>query len=381
MDRSNNPDLPFIESTSTDKTVAGTGVDHAQTQIPPGGHFARATSTIHFDRAEALYALWPTPTCIISDGPYGLSGFPGDLHTATKLSEWYRPHVAAWSKRATPQTTLWFWNSELGWATVHPILVEHGWEYRACHVWDKGIGHAAGNSNSETLRKLPVVTEVCVQYIRRAEFEVNGQVMTMQDWLRHEWIRSGLPMYRANEACGVTNAATRKYLTADHLWYYPPPEAFERMAKFVNEHGTREGAPYFAVGGRVITAEEWARLRAKFNCPIGVTNVWNHPQVSGEERVNGTRQAMKWKYKSLHGSQKPLKLIMLTITTCTDAGDVVWEPFGGLCPVAVCSLDLNRQSFSAEIIPEFYTAAVRRLKSHASSDIAAGPVCGPSHSM
>jgi site-specific DNA-methyltransferase (adenine-specific) len=77
---------------------------------------------------------------------------------------------------------------------------------------------------------------------------------------------------------------------------------------------------------------------------------------------------MKWKYRSLHGSQKPMKLIALAIKTCTDAGDVVWEPFGGLCPVAVCSLDLNRQSFSAEIIPEFYAAAVRRLKSHASID-------------
>lgn len=34
----------------------------------------------------------------------------------------------------------------------------------------------------------------------------------------HEWQRAGLPLYKANEACGVKNAATRKYLTQDWLW-------------------------------------------------------------------------------------------------------------------------------------------------------------------
>ena len=39
----------------------------------------------------------------------------------------------------------------------------------------------------------------------------------MQEWLRAEWRRTGLPWRAANEACGVSNAATRKYLTGDHL--------------------------------------------------------------------------------------------------------------------------------------------------------------------
>ena len=47
---------------------------------------------------------------------------------------------AAWSRRASPQTTLWFWNTELGWATVHPLLLAQGWEFRNCHIWDKGKG-------------------------------------------------------------------------------------------------------------------------------------------------------------------------------------------------------------------------------------------------
>ena len=69
----------------------------------------------------------------------------------------------------------------------------------------------------------------------------------------------------ANEACGVLNAATRKYLTADHLWYYPPVEAFVKMAEYANRFGTAEGRPYFSLDGKSpISAKDWARMRAKF---------------------------------------------------------------------------------------------------------------------
>jgi len=49
------------------------------------------------------------------------------------------------------------------------------------------------------------------------------------------------------------------------------------------------------------------------------------------------------------------------IRACTDAGDVVWEPFGGLCPGAVVAYHLRRAYVGAEIVPEFYQAAIERL--------------------
>ena len=327
-----------------------------------GDVYARGDVSIHFDRAESLYERWPTPTCIVSDGPYGIGGFPGDSHDSGALAQWYEPHVRAWSAQATPGTTLWFWNSELGWASVHPVLAANGWAYRCCNVWDKGMGHVAGNANTRTLRKFPVVTEVCVHYVRMAEFRAGGRTLTMQEWLRREWRRTGLPFRLANEACGVRNAATRKYLTGDHVWYYPPPAAFERMALFANERGDAAGRPYFSIDGRrPLAASEWEKLRAKFDCPVGVTNVWREPQVGGAERIRGTRERMKYKFKSLHGSQKPLKFVDLAIRSSTSEGDVVWEPFGGLCPGAVVSRLSSRRYRGAEIIPEFYAAAIERL--------------------
>ena len=321
--------------------------------------FSRSGATIHYAPAESLYDEWPTPTCIMSDGPYGLGGYPGDLTTVDGLVDWYRPHVEAWSERATPETSLWIWNSEIGWATIHPLLADHGWEYRCCHVWDKGLGHIAGNANTQTLRKFPVTTEVCVHYVKAPRFAG----MSAQEWLRHEWKRSGLPLRMANQACGVSNAATRKYLTADHLWYFPPPEAFQGLSSFLNEHGDPTGRPYYSIDGRrPMTANEWARCRAKFHCSVGITNVWQAPQVGGSERINGARQSMKGKYMSLHGSQKPLSLVQIAIKASTDPGDVVWEPFGGLCPAAVCAVQMNRFGRSAEIVREFYKAAIERLR-------------------
>ncbi len=49
--------------------------------------------------------------------------------------------------------------------------------------WDKDLSHIAGNANSQTLRKFPVVTEVCVQYVKAARFGFigcNGHRMPMQ---------------------------------------------------------------------------------------------------------------------------------------------------------------------------------------------------------
>jgi site-specific DNA-methyltransferase (adenine-specific) len=303
-----------------------------------------------------VYSEWDTPTTIISDGAYGTGLFPDEPDDPYEIDEWYEPHIKAWSQHATPETTLWFWNTELGWAEVHPLLKEYGWEYRGTNIWNKGMGHIAGNSNTKRLRKFPQVTEVCVQYVRKAEFEDSeGKQIGIQQWVINEWERSGLTRQEANEACGVADAASRKYLTKGDLWYYPPPERMESMVEYANEHGDPEGKPYFAPDGEPVDAEEWRKYRSKFNCPTGVTNVWEHSQVNGAERVQGDDGA-------LHINQKPLELMRRIVEASTEEGDTVWEPFGGLCTGAVASKQLNRRVFAAEIVDEYYDVAVERIQ-------------------
>ena len=333
----------------------------------PAPHEQVTCGGIVLEHADALerYADWPAPTAIIVDGPYGVAGFPGDPPTPDGLADWYEPHAAGWAEHASPETSLWFWGTEISWAIVHPVLDRHGWEYRTTHVWDKGIGHIAGNVNGNTIRRFPVVTEICVQYTRRAELRTGtGELLPIKEWLRREWERSGLPLYRTNEACGVKNAATRKYFTQDHLWYFPPPEMIERLSSYAERHGKPTDHPYFSLDGRThITAARWSRMRAKWNHVHGITNVWSEPPVRGNERLKDGA-------KVVHSSQKPLRLIDLSIRACTDPGDVVWEPFGGLCSAAVASLHAERRCHAAELDRAVFAAAADRLRREAAGDCA-----------
>lgn len=355
--------LPATTRTGGEGMLASTSAAELGRQADAGTRrsedwYSRDGSTLYLGRAEDFYQEWERPVCIVVDGPYGVAGFPGDPPTPDALGEWYEPHIAAWSERATPETTLWFWNTELGWATVHPVLKRYGWEYRNCHVWDKGKAHIAGNANSKTLRKFPVVTEVCVQYVKKALFATPEGELSMQEWLRYEWARTGLPFYLANKATDTANAATRKYLTACHLWYYPPVEAFQKLAAYANKHGHPDGRPYFSINGRrPISGRQWGRMRAKFDCTVGISNVWREPPVRGNERL-------KKKWKCVHNNQKPLRLVEISLAASTDSGDMVWEPFGGLCSVAVAAHRLGRKSVSAEILPDYFSAACERLATY-----------------
>jgi len=313
----------------------------------------RAVSLSHAD-ALSCYAGWPTPTAIISDGAYGVLGFDGDTSDHLDVPLWYEPHVSAWSRAATAATTLWFWNSEIGWAAAHPILEKYGFRYVNSNTWNKGVGHIAGNVNTQKIRRFPVVTEVCVQYV----FEARVAGKPLKQWLLEEWKRTGLPQRRANEACGVNNAATRKYFDQGHLWYFPPPEVMQKLSDFANRFGDRAGRPYFSLDGvRPVSGAAWASMRAKFNCPHGVTNVWERSPVRGEERVkvDGGR--------AVHLNQKPLDLMTRIIEASTEAGDVIWEPFGGLFTASLAARALARKSYAAEIDATYFHYGVERFRS------------------
>lgn len=320
---------------------------------------------------------WETPSTIISDGAYGVGGFPGDPRTAALLGEWYEPHIKAWSESASLSTTLWFWNTEVGWANVHPVLEAHGWRYEQLNIWNKGIGQVAGNVNSKTIRRFPVVTEVCAFYTRKPIVPIQASGaggVHMQRWLLEEWKRTGMTRKRANEACGVKDAATRKYFDQGWLWYYPPVETMMKLVGYANEFGKPEGRPYYSFDGiNPVTAAEWAGTRSIWNHEHGLTNVWDRPSLRNKERYRGSmRRSAPRTYKptaasSSHLNQKPLDLMRRIIHASTRENDVVWEPFGGLCSASVAAIQMGRRAFAAEIVDEFHELASERLETQSLS--------------
>lgn len=327
-----------------------------------------ATWTLHQGNVQDVYDEWPTPRLIISDGAYGVGGFPGDPRTAAELLDWYTPHVKAWSRNAHPSTTLWFWNTEVGWATIHPLLIANGWKYEFTNTWNKGIGHIAGNVNGKTIRRFPVVTEVCVVYTREPRITSSVGEIHVKKWLLSEWKRTGLPTKKANEACGVKDAATRKYFDQGWLWYSPPAHVMEMLVSYANEYGNPEGRPYYSIDGKSpVTGMQWEDLRPIWNHEHGVTNVWDEPGVRGAERYKGSmnrsapRTYKPTQLSSSHLNQKPLKLMKRIVNSCTNFGDVVWDPFGGTCTGAVAAIELGRIAFTAEMNDDFAVLALERL--------------------
>ncbi|MDP9800083.1 site-specific DNA-methyltransferase (adenine-specific) [Arcanobacterium wilhelmae] len=329
----------------------------------------------HLSNADALevYRDWPRPNTIISDGAYGVGGFPGDPRTPAGLAEWYKPHIEEWSRRAKLNTTLWFWNTEVGWANVHPLLEQSGWTYEFTNIWNKGIGQVAGNVNSKTIRRFPVVTEVCVFYTRTpliSSATAGGATVHMKEWILSEWKRTGLPRRLANEACGVKDAATRKYFDQGWLWYFPPTEQMMKIVAYANEHGDPNGRPYYSLNGSdPVSDQEWSEMRSPWHHEHGVTNVWDRPSLRGKERYRGSMQRSAPRtYKptamsASHLNQKPLDLMRRIVSASTNPGDTVWEPFGGLCSGSVAACELGRIPWAAEIDPGFYEIASERLQS------------------
>lgn len=307
--------------------------------------------------AMDLYGSWPTPMVIVSDGAYGIDGFDGDTSTHESLADWYEPHIAKWSELCGTYTTLWFFNTEIGWSNVHPVLKKHGWKYVRCCIWDKGISHVAGRCNTKTLNQFPCVSEVCVQYIRE---KIGG--IPIKNYLRDEWIRTGLPLNKANEACGVKNAATRKYLTSDSMFYVPPEDKFAMLKDYANKYGDPDGRPYFE---SVVAANtdayledvktELAMRMPKFHCPAGMTNIWKFPHLSGDERVKDGKR------RNAHPNQKPLAMMNTIVEASSDPGDVVWEPFGGLFTASLSAVMTGRIAYGAEINPEYYRIGMKRF--------------------
>lgn len=298
------------------------------------------------------YDDWDPPDCIISDGAYGVLGFEGDTASHLHLADWYEPHVAAWARKAKPCTTLWFWNSEIGWAVAHPVLERYGFKYVSCNIWNKGLGHIAGNVSTKTIRRFPVVTEICAHYV----FEPKVDHLPLKQWLLREWTRTGLALSASNTACKVRDAATRKYLNQGHLWYFPPADKMANLVAYANRRGTPKGRPYFAVDGKhPVTAAEWERLRARFDCPHGTTNVWERPALRDDERIKNAEG------RAVHLNQKPLDLLERLIEATTVPGDVVWEPFGGLFSASFAARSLSRKAFGSELDPVYFSYGIGRF--------------------
>lgn len=89
--------------------------------------------------------------------------------------------------------------------------------------------------------------------------------------------------------------------------------------------------------------------------------------MNGSERFRGNdtcaapRISNPGSNAAAHLNQKPIELMKRIIESCTSVGDVVWEPFGGLCTGVAAAVELGRRAFAAEMVDYYAELAAGRL--------------------
>ena len=107
-------------------------------------------------------------------------------------------------------------------------------------------------------------------------------------------------------------------------------------------------------------------------CKTGVIAA-NQPKTGDRccNAINSITQGMNEKsiirepgnrYKAIHPTQKPVRLLERLLALTTQPGDVVLDPFSGSCSTAVACINTERKFIGFEIDSEYYEAGIKRLK-------------------
>jgi site-specific DNA-methyltransferase (adenine-specific) len=337
------------------------------------------TLQAHHGDGLAIYPTLPSDayTLIVSDGAYGIGGFPGDPKSPKGLAEWYRPHLEAWDRLAAPSSSLYFWCTPEGCARMLPEVEAHGWALNSRLVWSKGTGQC----DLSMIRKWPDhFSEDCYVYTREAVdisalaaqgvttghdglahkslIEAAGadERNTVRTFLRAEWYgRAGL-----GHPKGMGLTSVWGHYVDRGQWAFPTWDGFRAFAAYAREHGPPTERTYLvteAVWARrgglresyEALREEYEALRYPFTLPQGVTDVWSAPSVSAKRR---------------HSCAKRPEHIDRIVRASSRPGDRVLEPFGGGAPVLRACQKLGRSCDSIERVEEWHHWALAILGDH-----------------
>lgn len=72
-------------------------------------------------------------------------------------------------------------------------------------------------------------------------------------------------------------------------------------------------------------------------------------------------QIVREHYKTIHPTQKPVRLLERLLALVSKEGDIVLDPFSGSASTAVACINSNRQFIGFEIDEEYYNLSIKRL--------------------
>lgn len=190
----------------------------------------------------------------ILDGPYFLGKADWDrAPRGVTLGDVYREHLDDVGRVCGPSASLYLWNTSVGWAELHPLVLARGWVFRRLIVWDKG--NASGLLFAENAGMFGEAAEYCGIYTRgRPWFTTNGEPSNIWRLPHGAWTSERIKSGTIGTALGGTNE------WAEPLHPCQKPLLFaERMIRASSRPGDTVWVPFGGTLRELVAAERIAR--------------------------------------------------------------------------------------------------------------------------
>ena len=213
-------------------------------------------------------------------------------------------------------------------------------------VWNKKDGQGI---SSKEFRSFPIVTERCLFFMLGEQgFSSNAE----NYWEGFEPIRKYL--YQERESAGWNNKDVADFFgfhprMADHWfsksqWSFPKKEQYLRLQKEAN--GSAFKRDYDEL------KREFCATRAYFdNAHDNMTDVWDFPRVTGEERHG-------------HATPKPVAMMERVMKSSLPKGGLCIEPFGGSGSTLMAAEKTERTCYTIELQPKYCDVIIKRWQDY-----------------
>ena len=292
-----------------------------------------------------------------ADPPYGMGkeseGVENDNLYGPKLDAFQMAWWAAIRPSLLNNASVYIWgNAEDLWRLWHVggLQASERLTFRNEIVWNKGNGQGI---QSQDFRSYPPVTERCLFFMLGEQGFNNNADNYWEGWepiqkyLYEQRKLMGWTSQQMKEFAGWAPNGHGDHWTGKSQWMMPTRENYEgwqRAAK--NDAFKRE---YDTIKREYDDLKrDWYATRAYFdNTHDSMTDVWDFPRVTGEERWD-------------HATPKPVNMIGRAIKSSAPDGAIVLDPFSGSGSTLIACEQLGRKCRAIEIAPPYVAVALER---------------------
>ena len=306
---------------------------------------------------------------IHADPPYGMGkqkdGVENDNLYDDKLDAFQMAWWRAFRPHLEDNASAYIWgNSEGLWRLWYRggLRDSERLTFRNEIVWAKGSAGCGGISHmgAEGLRQYPTESERCLFFMLGEQgFNTNAD----NYWEGWEGIRSQLASdcekmgWGAKDVERICGVGMYGHWFTKSQWTFIPEQHYRKLQAAAQDHDAfKRDHDAFQRDHDELKREhdelkrEFYATRAYFdNAHDNMTDVWEFPRVTGEDRHG-------------HATPKPVPMICRAIKSSTPSGAIVAEPFLGSGTTLIAAEQMGRKCYGLEISPAYCAVVLQRFK-------------------